>query len=143
MQTHDQLSLFPLEEYIKEPVCPEQAAGVLEQYLGIENAATVVKALGGLSIKVPSHPKGTDYVFFEQKIGPELAMLLIDKFAGEELYISRNHSEEVWDYHQLVIKTFRDFVAKGNSRRRAVQHTALQLKRSGRHIYRILDEYKI
>ena len=139
----DQLSLFPLEEYVKEPVFEEQVGGILEHNLGPDNAAAVVKALGGLSVKIPSNPKGTDYVFFEQKLGSELAQLLIDKFAGEEIYISRNHSEEVWSQHQQVIKTFRGFVANGNSRRRAVHQTALQLQRSGRHIYRILDQYKI
>ena len=138
-----QPSLFPLEEYTKLPQISEDQIGVLEFELGKENALTIIKALGGLSIKVPRQPNGTDYEFFEQKLGLELARLLVLKFGGEEIYIVRNRAKEARSIHREAIQIFRNFVSQGNSRRRAVHLTALQLGRSARNIYYILDEYKV
>lgn len=135
----DMNSLFDLTPYLKVQAEAEaEAADQLTFELGAEAAAALSERFGGLSIRIPRSTKSLDYAWLAEALGATLADRVVEKFAGEEIYIPKNHQRAVDARHAEIQTHFKQLLANGRVKKRAIQDVALAHKLSARQIQRIL-----
>lgn len=133
----EQLPLFddlPLPVAITE----NEATDAITFRLGLADAAALVNALGGLSIKVPKGRGGSDYARLETALGCELAQKVVSIFGGEMLYIPKQQAAKLRLKHLTIRQRYTELVAGGESRIIAAQRVALEFDITERHVLRIL-----
>lgn len=135
----EQQPLFDLSEYESQPQLGDDYSDALSAELGAADAAAVREALGGLEIKLPCSSRGVEYTRLVDLVGERLADRLVEKFAGEELYINTNYYSQVNDKHIQLYYRFRELKAS-NPAHKALQLAALEFNVSERHARRILSK---
>ncbi len=133
----EQQPLFDLSEYESQPQLGDDYSDPLSAELGAADAAAVREALGGLEIKLPRTCQGVEYTRLVELVGNHLADRLVEKFAGEELYINKNCYPRANDKHLQIYYRFRELKAS-NPAHKALQLAALEFKLSERWVRSIL-----
>jgi hypothetical protein len=130
--------LFDLSKYQKQPEPSE--LDMLTVYLGAEDAQLLVDTLGGISISIPRVPSGETYNLLISSVGAEVTAKLIERFGGEDLYITSRHREQMTERNTKIRARYQELLKQRKPVQRAIQTCALEFELSDRHIYRIVKD---
>lgn len=114
----------------------------IAELIGLPNALTLCEKLGGLDFDVPVHETARHAEWLVSLVGKTATIAMIERFAGERIYIPRCHDYMIAIRNQSFIDAVHGMMEKGVKQKQAIQQLAPQFGFTERWAYEILGRSK-
>lgn len=114
----------------------------IAELIGLPNALILCEKLGGLDFDVPVHEKARHADLLVGLVGKTATIAMIERFAGERIYIPRCHDYMIAIRNQSFIDAVHGMMEKGVKQKQAIQQLAPQFGFTERWAYEILNRQR-
>lgn len=111
----------------------------LRREMGDEATEHLMRAFGGLKVRVPRSEGSDTFEEIRQAIGLEDALKFVGKFGGENIYIPKGTRSLLQERNRKIIERFDELTRGGLSGRKATDRLSREFYLTGRTIDQIVN----